>query len=88
MVRGNDPEGVAFEYEVLEQVESAMRTIGIALLVFLCLAIGYATSVLHHDHSQIRQVREECQRAHTEAAKMAECQTDSALRQARQAQLP
>jgi hypothetical protein len=65
-----------------------MRTIGIALLLFLCLAAGYATGVLHHDHSQINQVREECQRAHTEAAKMAECQTDSALRHARQAQLP
>ena len=65
-----------------------MRTIGIALLVFLCLAIGYTTVILHHDHSQIRQIREECTRAQTEAAKMAECQTDLALRHARQAQMP
>jgi hypothetical protein len=65
-----------------------MRTFGIGVFVVFCLAIGFATVVLNHDHSQIRQVREECQRAHTEAAKMAECQTDSALRHARQAQLP
>jgi hypothetical protein len=65
-----------------------MRTFGIGVFVVFCLATGYAAVVLNHDHSQIRQVREECQRAHTEAAKMAECQTDSALRHARQAQLP
>jgi superfamily II DNA/RNA helicase len=65
-----------------------VRMVGIALLVFLCLAAGYATVVLHHDRSLARQIREECRQSHSEAAKVAECVSDSALRHAGRAQLP
>lgn len=65
-----------------------MRMIGIGMFAVFCLAAGYATVVLNHDHSQTWQIREECRRAHIEADTAAECVTGSALRHARQAQLP
>ncbi|MDE5444890.1 hypothetical protein GWG65_26270 [Bradyrhizobium sp. CSA207] len=65
-----------------------MRTIGIAVFVIFCLAIVYVTVDLHGDHSQIKQIREECRRTHSEAAKVTECVVDSTLRHARQPQLP
>ena len=65
-----------------------MRAIGIAVFAAFFLAIVYAAFDLRRDHNQINRIREECQRTHGEAAKVTECIADSALRYARQPDLP
>ena len=65
-----------------------MRAIGIAVFADVFLAIVYAALDLRRDHNQTNRIREECQRANTEAGKVKECNTDLALRHARQPQLP
>jgi hypothetical protein len=65
-----------------------MRAIGIAVFAVCFLAIVYAAFDLRRDHNQINRIREECQRTHAEAAKVTECIADSALRYARQPDLP
>ena len=69
--------------------ETRMRPIGIAVIAFFFLAICiYATFDLLRDHNQINRIREECQRTHGDAGKVKECMADSALRYARQPNLP
>jgi hypothetical protein len=66
-----------------------MRTIGIAAIAVFFLAIVYAALDLRRDHNQINRIREECQRTHGgDAGKVTECIADSALRYAREPNLP
>jgi hypothetical protein len=67
-----------------------MRPIGIVVIAFFFLAICiYATFDLRRDHNQINRIREECQRTHGgDVGKVKECMGDSALRYARQPNLP
>ena len=64
-----------------------MRVIGIALFAVFFLGIVYA-AFMRCDHNEINRIREECQRTHSDAGKVTECIADSALRDARQPQLP
>ncbi|MFY9954955.1 hypothetical protein [Bradyrhizobium sp.] len=64
-----------------------MRVIGIAAFAVFFLAIVYAAFDMRRDHNQINRLREECQRTHSDAGKVT-CIADSALRSARQPQLP
>ena len=66
-----------------------MRATGIAVIAaVLFFAIVYAVFDLRRDHNQINRIREECQRTHGDAGKVKECMADSALRYARQPNLP
>jgi hypothetical protein len=65
-----------------------MRVIGLAVFAVLFLGIVYAAFDMRRDHNQINRIREECRRTHSDAVKVTECITDSALRNARQPQLP
>jgi hypothetical protein len=65
-----------------------MRVIGIAVFAVFFLGIVYAAFDMRRDHNQINRIREECQRTHSDAGKVKECMVDSALRDARQPQLP
>jgi hypothetical protein len=65
-----------------------MRVIGIAVFAVFFLVIVYAAFDLRGDHNQINRIREECRRTHSDADKVTECIADSALRYARQPQLP
>jgi hypothetical protein len=68
--------------------EARMRVIGIAVFAVFFLAIVYAAFDMRRDHNQINRIREECRRTHSDAGKVTECIADSALRYARQPQLP
>ena len=65
-----------------------MRVIGIALFAVFFLVIVYAAFDMRRDHNQITRIREECRRTQSDAGKVTECIADSALRDARQPQLP
>jgi hypothetical protein len=65
-----------------------LRATGIAVIAVFLLAIVYAALDLRRDHNQINRIREECQRTHGDAGKVTECIADSALRYARQPNLP
>ena len=65
-----------------------MRAIGIAVFAVCLLAIIYAAFDTRRDHNLINQIREECQRTHSEARKVKECITEQALRHAREPELP
>ena len=66
-----------------------MRATGIAVIAVFFLAIVYAALDMRRDHNQINRIREECQRTHGgDAGKVKECMGDSALRLARQPNLP
>ena len=66
-----------------------MRATGIAVIAAVVFfAIVYAAFDLRRDHNQINRIREECQRTHGDAGKVKECMADSALRYARQPNLP
>jgi hypothetical protein len=68
--------------------EAPMRVIGIAVFAVFFLGIVYAAFDMRRDHNQINRIREECRRTHSDAGKVTECIVDSALRYARQPQLP
>ena len=72
------------------QAEARLRATGIAALAgVIFLAIVHAAFDLRRDHNQINRIREECQRTHGgDAGKVKECMGDSALRYARQPNLP
>jgi hypothetical protein len=68
--------------------EARMRVIGVAVFAVFFLGIIYAAFDLRRDHNQINRIREECRRTHSDAGEVKECNVDSALRHARQPQLP
>jgi hypothetical protein len=66
-----------------------MRVIGIAVLALIFLsAIVYAAFDMRRDHNQINRIRDECRRAHSDAGEVKQCIADSALRRAKEPQLP
>jgi len=65
-----------------------MRVISIAVFAVFFLAIVYAAFDMRRDRNQTNRIREECQRTYSDPGKVTECITDSALRYARQPQLP
>jgi hypothetical protein len=67
--------------------EARMKVIGLAVFAVLFLGIVYAAFDMRRDHNQINRIREEC-RTHSVAGKVAECDVDSALRDAQQPKLP
>jgi len=65
-----------------------MRVIGIAVFAVFSSRLSTAAFDVRRDHNQINRIREECRRTHSDAGKVTECVVDSALRYARQPQLP
>ncbi|MBR0693409.1 hypothetical protein [Bradyrhizobium lablabi] len=65
-----------------------MRAIGVGVFAVFLLVVVYAAFDLRRDHNQINRIKEECRQTYNDRGKVKECILDSALRRAREPQMP